>query len=79
MIHVNISLSAASDLPSIGNFAIGSQTSLGLETEQDGSTWYLVVTNAQDYENPNQRLYRFSVTAGGVRNDVVLRDRKSVV
>jgi hypothetical protein len=75
MIHVNVSLSAGSDVPTIGNFVSGSQTSLGLKTENDSNTWYLIVTNAQDYENPTQRFYRFSVTAGGVGYDVVLSIR----
>jgi hypothetical protein len=72
MLHVNVSVSAESDEPTIGNFVSGSQMSLGLETEKDDIKWYLVVTNAQDYENSNQRFYRFVVRAGGLSNDVVL-------
>lgn len=61
-----------SDEPSILGFTTGSQMSLGLETETDGSKWYLVVKNAQDYENTAQRNYRFSVLAGSESHDVTL-------
>jgi len=72
MFHVNVSVSAAIEEPTIQNFQSGSATSLGLETETDGSRWYLAVTNAQDYENINQRLYRFTVLAGTGQYEVVL-------
>jgi len=62
------------DIPTIGSFSAGLQTMLGLDTEKDGSKWYLIVKNAQDYENPNQRLYIFSVLAGG-SYDIVLSIR----
>ena len=72
MFHVNVSVCAASDVPTIGNFQSGTQMSLGLERENVDNKWYLVVTNAQDYENTNQRFYRFRVLAASVMYDVVL-------
>jgi hypothetical protein len=72
---VNISFSTETDVPEIGRFDFGSQTSLGLETESDGSKWYLVVNNPQDYENTNQRYYRFFVLVAGGMNDVELNIR----
>ena len=75
MLHLNVSVSAVSDVATIGNFGVGTQMSLGLQTETDGSKWYLVVTNTQDYENPTQRYYRFEVTAGVQKYDVVLNIR----
>jgi hypothetical protein len=74
MLHVNVSVFAETDAPTIGSFSAGSQQMLGLDTEKDGSKWYLIVKNVQDYENPNQRLYRFSVLAGG-SYDIVLSIR----
>ena len=72
---MNISLSAETDVPTIGNLDSASQMNLGLETEKDNSIWYLVVTNGQDYENTNQRYYRFDVTAGGRKYEVELTIR----
>jgi hypothetical protein len=72
MFHVNVSVSAATDVPTILNFDYGTNMSLGLNVENSDNKWYLVVNNAQDYENPIQRYYRFSVQAGGVRHDVEL-------
>ena len=72
MFHVNVSVSAASDVPEIVRFNLGSQISLGLDIENNGNKWYLVVKNAQDYENPSQRNYGFSVRAGGELYDVWL-------
>ena len=75
MLHVNVSVSAETDVPTIGNLDSASQMILGLKTEENNSVWYLVVTNAQDYENPNQRYYRFDVTAGGRKYEVELTIR----
>jgi len=74
MFHVNVSVSAESDEATIGNFlsGSGSQTTLGVATEKNDSKWYLVVTIAQDYENTNQRYYRFYVNAGSERYEVAL-------
>jgi hypothetical protein len=72
MLYVNVSVSADSDAPTIERFTVGSQTMLGLDIVNYDSKWYLVVTNAQDYEIANQRLYRFSVLVGITRYEVLL-------
>jgi len=69
---VNVSVSAPSDEPMIGAFETGSQTELGLDKEADGTTWYLTVNNAQNYENVNQRYYRFSVRVGTLSQQVAV-------
>lgn len=60
------------DVPTIVDFTPGSEINLGLDKENDDGKWYLVVNKAQDYENVNQRYYRFSVLAGTTRIDIVL-------
>jgi hypothetical protein len=69
---VNVSVFAESDIPTIGSFLAGSQTVLGIDIEKDGIKWYLIVNNSQDYENSNQRYYRFFVLGGTRRIDIVL-------
>jgi len=70
MFYVNVSLSAATDVPNIQND--GSTMSLGLVTVNENNKWYLAVNNPQDYENPNQRNYRFSVIVTLMSYDVAL-------
>jgi lipopolysaccharide assembly outer membrane protein LptD (OstA) len=72
MLQMNVSVAAESDEPTIETFTTGSQTSLGLDKEHSGNKWYLAVNKTQDYENPNQRYYRFNVAAGTQKHDVAL-------
>jgi hypothetical protein len=72
MLHVNVSVFAETDVPQMGSFVLGSQINLGLGIENNGTKYYLVVNNPQDYENPSQRDYRFHVLGGTTRIDVML-------
>jgi hypothetical protein len=49
------------ETPTIEKFDTGTKEDLGLETEESNGTWFLVVKRAQDYEIPNQRIYKFHV------------------
>jgi hypothetical protein len=72
MRYVNVYVAAESDVASIGSFVTGTNMSLGLTTELDNNKWYLVINNPQDYENTNNRFYRFFVLAGATRLEVAL-------
>ena len=61
---MNVSVAAETDTPTITSFPIGTQESLGLETEHNDTKWYLIVKKAQDYEITAQRQYRFTGIAG---------------
>lgn len=69
---MNVFVTAASDVPKIQKFVEGTQANLGLDTNNVGGKWYLIVKNTQDYENPNHRTYRFLVESGTDVLDVLL-------
>lgn len=45
-------------------FRSGKNTTLGLTTKLEGSTWILIVTKQQDYEQISMRAYRIQISIG---------------
>jgi flagellar assembly factor FliW len=71
-VFTNCFVIAESDEPKIGTFSVGHIDSLGLETENSDSKWFLVVRTAQDYELQTQQNYMFLVDIKGERQNVAI-------
>jgi hypothetical protein len=71
MHRINVFVAADSDEPTITMIS-GSNTTLGLGTDNRNGKWYLIVKNTQDYENSIQRNYRFYAYVGGTPYEVYI-------